>query len=56
MNTEEMTKILIQVALGVPAPPHERGEAARTRALLTKQVAEIARKGYVLDIPSEIAG
>ena len=56
MDTEQLTKILLQVALGAPAPKHESAEAALMRARLTKEVEEISRKGYVLDIPSETPG
>ena len=53
MNTDRMTRILLDVTLGVPAPKNESEEDARVRAQLTKQVQQIASRGHIVDIPAE---
>lgn len=52
MTPDKMRKILLEVTNGAKAPENENAEDARVRATLTRQVAEIAARGHIVDIPS----
>ena len=54
MDSERMTKILLEVTLGKPAPEHEGAEDAAIRARLKKEVDEIRAKGGAVDVPPEL--
>jgi hypothetical protein len=54
MDTERMTKILLEVVNGVPAPAEESDEDRRMRATLTLHLAAVHAKGGRVDIPHEL--
>ena len=54
MTAQKMQKILADVTLGVKAPANESAEDAKVRASLTKEVAQIAARGHVVDMPPEL--
>jgi hypothetical protein len=54
MNTEQMTKILLEVSNGKKPPTHESEDAAVVRAKLQAEVEAIRAKGGIVDVPREL--
>jgi hypothetical protein len=54
MNMEAKTKMLVDIANGVPAPAKEGKEEKAYRAKLTSQIDAIKEKGGIVDVPAEM--
>ena len=54
MDTDDVTRILVEVATGKPAPFEESAEFAAMRAQLKIECDEIIAKGGTVDVPHEI--
>ncbi|MEO8520549.1 MAG: hypothetical protein ABI603_04245 [Acidobacteriota bacterium] len=54
MDTETLTRILLDVVNGVPAPAGEPAEHTEARRQLQVEVDEIAAMGGIVDIPFEL--
>lgn len=54
MTSERMTQILVAVTNGEPPPAEESKDEAEFRQKIEAEVAEIRRKGGIVEIPSEI--
>ncbi len=54
MKTEQMTRMVLDITNGVPAPANETKEEKKIRATLTKEIDEIRAKGQIVDVIPEM--